>query len=243
MPRTTSTRKGKRFLPSLQEPLRSILLILAITPPSVFGIGALCIGLLFAAEAMGRSLTFEQSLNGVLAVFMALVFLPLAHAGTYRWFWHIEKRRVAGDFLYGASMPDAFSEPTEPPPAVPISMSQRGLYALLYLAAIGLLLFVYLPLGHQTAIQSFIARFSAGRASAGSLATLLTAWLPLLGGMAVVMLALEGDMKKIRSRLLDPAKTLRLQARVEWLGSFVTAFAMTSLFCFFFGAMIARYLG
>ncbi|HUH23678.1 MAG TPA: hypothetical protein VLZ51_06425, partial [Brevundimonas sp.] len=117
------------------------------------------------------------------------------------------------------------------------------LYALLYLAAIGLLLFVYLPLGHQEVIHGFIARFSSGRASAGSLASLLTAWLPLLGGMAVVMLALEGDMKKIRSGLLDPAETLRLQGRVEWLGAFVTAFAMTSLLCFFSGAMIARYLG
>lgn len=243
MPRTTSTSKGKRFLPGLQEPLRSILLILFITPPSVIGIGALCIGLLFAAEGMGRSLTFEQAFNGVLAVLMAFFFLPLAHAGTYRWFWHIEKRRQAGHFLGGAAMPDAFSEPTEPPPAVPISLPQRAFYALLYLAAISLLLFVYLPLGHQAVMQDFIARFSSGRASAGSLASLLTAWLPLLTGMAVVLLALEGDMKKIRSGQLDPAETLRLQGRVEWLGAFVTAFAMTSLLCFFFGAMIARYLG
>lgn len=242
MPRTTSTSKGKRFLPGLQEPLRSILLILFITPPSVIGIGALCIGLLFAAEGMGRSLTFEQAFNGVLAVLMAFFFLPLAHAGTYRWFWHIEKRRQAGHFLGGAAMPDAFSEPTEPPPVVPISLPQRAFYALLYLAAIGLLLFVYLPLGHQAVMQDFIARFSSGRASAGSLASLLTAWLPLLAGMAVVLLALEGDMKKVRSGLLEPSETLRLQGRVEWLGAFVTAFAMTSLFCFFFGAMIARYL-
>jgi len=168
MPRTTSTSKRKRFLPGLQEPLRSILLILVITPPSVISIGALSIGLLFAAESLGRNLTFEESLNGVLAVLMACFFLPLAHAGTYRWFWHIEKRRQAGHFLSGASMPDAFSEPTEPPPAVPISPGQRALYALLYLAAIGLLLFVYLPLGHQEVIQGFIARFSSGRASAGS---------------------------------------------------------------------------
>lgn len=243
MPRTTSTSKGKRFLPGLQEPLRSILLILVITPPSVIGIGALCIGLLFAAEGMGRSLTFEQAFNGVVAVLMAFFFLPLAHAGTYRWFWHIEKRRQAGHFLGGAAMPDAFSEPTEPPPTVPISLPQRAFYALLYLAAISLLLFVYLPLGHQAVMQDFIARFSSGRASAGSLASLLTAWLPLLAGMAVVLLALEGDMKKIRSGLLDPAEALRLQGRVEWLGAFVTAFAMTSLLCFFFGAMIARYLG
>jgi hypothetical protein len=243
MPRTTSTSKGKRFLPGLQEPLRSILLILVITPPSVIGIGALCIGLLFAAQGMGRSLTFEQAFNGVLAVLMAFFFLPLAHAGTYRWFWHIEKRRQAGHFLGGAAMPDAFSEPTEPPLAVPISLPQRAFYALLYLAAISLLLFVYLPLGHQAVMQDFIARFSSGRASAGSLASLLTAWLPLLGGMAVVLLALEGDMKKIRSGLLDPAEALRLQGRVEWLGAFVTAFAMTSLLCFVFGAMIARYLG
>ena len=41
----------------------------------------------------------------------------------------------------------------------------------------------------------------------------------------------------------DPAEALRLQGRVEWLGAFVTAFAMTSLLCFVFGAMIARYLG
>ncbi|MET4684869.1 hypothetical protein [Brevundimonas faecalis] len=243
MPRTTPTRKGKRFLPDLAEPFRSILLILVIVPPGVIGIGALCIGLLFAAEGMGRSLTFEEAFNGVLAVLMALFFLPLCHAGTYRWFWHIEKKRQAGHFLSGAAMPDAFSEPTEPPPAVPISLGQRTVYALLYLAAIGLLLFVYLPLGHQAVLQGFIARFSSGRASAGSLATLLTAWLPLLGGMAVVMLALEGDMKKIRSGLLDPTETLRLQGRVEWLGAFVTAFAMTSLLCFMFGAMIARYLG
>lgn len=243
MPRSTPARKSKRLLPTLREPLRSILLILVITPPSVFGLGAVCIGLLFAAEAVGRDLTFEQSLNGVLTVLMALVFLPLAHAGNYRWFWHIEKRRMAGDFMRGAAIPDAFSEPTEPPPVAPVSLGQRAFYVLLYLVGIGLLLFVYLPLGHQAAIQEFIGRYSAGRASAGSLAALLTAWLPLLGGMAVVMLLLEGDMKKIRAGLLDPTETLRLQARVEWLGAFVTAFAMTSLFCFFIGSMIGRYLG
>lgn len=243
MPRSTPVRKSKRLLPTLREPLRSILLILVITPPAVLGIGALCIGLLFAAEAVGRDLTFEQSLNGVLTVLMAVVFLPLAHAGNYRWFWRIEKRRAAGEFMHGAAMPDAFSEPTEPPPVAPISLGQRIFYALLYLAVIGLLLFVYLPLGHQEIIQDFIGRYSAGRASAGSLAALLTAWLPLLGGMAIVMLLLKGDMKKIRSGLLGPTETLRLQAHVEWLGAFVTAFAMTSLLCFFVSYMIDRYLG
>jgi hypothetical protein len=242
MPPTTPTRKGKRFLPDLREPLRSILLILVIVPPSVIGIGALCIGLLFAAEGMGRSLSFEQSLNGVLAVLMAVFFLPLCHAGTYRWFWHLEKRRQAGDFLRGEQTPDAFSEPTEPPPSVPIGIRQRMVYALLYLAAIALLLFVYAPMGHQAALHEIIGRFSAGRASAGSLAMLLTTWAPLLGGMAVIMLALDGDMKKIRSGRLDPAETLRLTARVEWLGAFVTAFATTSFLCYVSGALIGRYL-
>ncbi len=242
MLRTTPTRKGKRLLANLREPLRSILLVLVIVPPSVFGIGALCVGLLFAAEGMGRSLSFEQSLNGVLAVLMALVFLPVCHAGTYRWFWHVEKRRRAGDFLRGDKIPDAFSEPTDPPPRVRIGARQWMVYALLYLAAVALLLFVYMPMGHQAVLHQIIARFSVGRASAGTLAALLTAWLPLLGGMAVVMLALEGDMKKIRSGGLDPAESLRLAARVEWLGAFVTAFATTSLLCYFSGALIARYL-
>lgn len=242
MLRTTPTRKGKRFLPDLREPLRSILLILVIVPPSVIGIGALCIGLLFAAEGMERSLSFEQSLNGVLAALMAVVFLPLCHAGTYRWFWHVEKRRRAGDFLAGEKIPDAFSEPTDPPPRVLIGIRQRLIYALLYVAAVALLLFVYLPMGHQAVLHEIIGRFSSGRASAGSLAALLTTWLPLLGGMAVVMLAREGDMKKIRSGRLDPTEDLRLTARVEWLSAFVTAFAMTSFLCYIFGALIVRYL-
>lgn len=239
---TPAPRKGKRFLPSVSEPLRTFVILFIIVIPSVWGGLALTIGVLFLFEHLGQRLTFEQAFNGVLSLFLILVFLPLCHAGCHRWFWHVERRRQAGHFLGGETIPDMGSEPTEPAPPLKATSREKLTYALLYLAAVALLMFIYLPLGHHEAISRFIARFSAGRASATSLASIIIVWMPLLGGMFAVFLTMERDMKKIRAHQVTGAEKQRIELRLNWLGAFATAVTMTGFLCFVLGNLILRYL-
>ncbi len=239
---TPAPRKGKRFLSSVSEPLRTFLILLIIVVPSVWGGLALTIGLLFLSEHLGQSLTFEQAFNGVLSLFLILIFLPLCHAGCHRWFWHIEQRRQAGHFMNGADIPDMGSEPTEPAPKLKATSRERLAHALLYLAAMSLLLFIFLPLGHHEVINRFIARFSSGRASASSLAGIVIIWLPLIAGLFSVFFFMERDMKKIRAHQVTGAEKQRIELRLNWLAALVTAVTMTGFMCFFLGNLILRYL-
>lgn len=239
---TPAPRKGKRFLSSVNEPLRTFLILGLVVVPSVWLFLALTIGLLFLSEHIGQSLTFEQAFNGVLSLFLILIFLPLCHAGCHRWFWHIEQRRQAGHFIHGADIPDMGSEPTEAAPPLKATPREKLAYGLIYLAAMGLLLFIYLPLGHHEAINRFIARFSSGRASASSLAGIVIIWLPLIGGLLGVFAFMERDMKKIRAHQVTGAEKQKIELRLNWLAAFATAVTMTGLMCFFLGNLILRYL-
>lgn len=239
---TPAPRKRKRFLPDMAEPWRSIILILVIVVPAVWSGLGLTIGLLFLSEHLGRLLTFEQAFNGVLSVFLILVFLPVCHVGTHRWFWHVETKRKSGAYLNGQKIPPMGSEPTEPPPPLNATARDRLAYGLLYAAAMALLLFIYLPLGHHEAIGRFIVGHSSGRASASSLATILVIWLPLVAGLFAVFAYMESDMKKVRAHQVTGADKQRIELRLNWLGSFVTAVTVTGFLCYFLGNLILRYL-
>lgn len=239
---TPAPRKSKRFLSSVREPLRTFLVLFLIVVPGVWLGLALTIGLLFAAEHLGQTLSFEQAFNGVLSLFLILVFLPICHAGCHRWFWHVETRRKAGHYLNGEKIPDMGSEPTEAAPPLRATPRQKLAYAMLYVAAIALLLFIYLPLGHHQIIGRFIAEHSAGRASASSLATLIIIWLPLMFGLFGVFAFMERDMKKVRAHQVTGAEQERIELRLNWLGAFATAVTMTGCLCFFLGSLILRYL-
>lgn len=239
---TPAPRKSKRFLSSVSEPLRTFLILFLIVIPAVWIGLALTIGLLFLSEHLGEVLTFEQSFNGVLSMFLVLVFLPVCHAGCHRWFWHVETRRKAGHYLNGEKIPDMGSEPTEPAPPLKTSPRQKLAYGLLYVAAMALLLFIYLPLGHHQIIGRFIAEHSSGRASASSLATIIFIWLPLILGLLGVFAFMERDMKKVRAHQVTGAEQEKIELRLNWLAAFVTAVTMTGFLCYFLGNLILRYL-
>lgn len=239
---TPAPRKRKRILASVREPVRTLLILLIIVVPAVWGGLALVIGLLFLSEYMGRLLSFEQAFNGVLSVFLILVFLPICHAGCHRWFWHVETRKKSGHYALGQKIPPMGSEATEPAPPLKATTREKWVYGLLYVAAMALLLFIYLPLGHQEVIHRFITRYSSGRASAGSLTTIVILWMPLMAGLFAIFFYMEKDMKKVRAGQVTGADKERIELRFNWLGAFVTAVNMTSFMCYFLGNLILRYL-
>ena len=226
----------------MNEPWRTITLIAIVVVPAVWGGLALTIGILFLAEHLQQTLSFEQAFNAVVTAVLIFAFLPLAHAGAHRWFWHVEKRRKAGDYLAGKPVPPMGSEPTEPAPAMMRNRKERLLHIALYMAAMAMLAFIYLPLGHQEAIGRLIAAHSSGRASASSLAVLIIAWLPLVGGLLTLFAFMERDMKKVRAGQVTGADREKIELRLNWLTAFVTAVVMTGLLCFFAGNLILRYL-
>lgn len=239
---TPAPRKRKGFLSSVREPLRTFLILIIVVVPAVWGGLGLTIGLLFASEHMGRLLSFEQAFNAVLSIFLILIFLPICHAGCNRWFWHVETKKRSGDYAPGEKIPPMGSEPTEPAPRLMATTREKLAYALLYVAAIAVLLIIYLPLGHQEVIHRLIARYSSGRASASSLATIVIIWLPLFAGMFALFFYMERDMKKVRAGQVTGADKQRIELRLNWLGAFITAVTMTSFMCYFLGTLILRYL-
>lgn len=226
---TPSPRKRKAILSSVREPLRTLILLFALVVPGVLGGFVLVAAVMFTARNLGTELSFVQAFNAAVCVFLILVFLPICHAGLYRWFWHVEaKKRSHVDFAH-EKIPPTGSEPTEPPPPLKPSLSEKLGYALLYAGAIALLLFIFMPLGHQEALNRFIARYSSGRTSAASLATLVIVTIPMIIGMAAMALYMQKDKQ-------------RIELRLNWLAAFVPAVIMTGLLCFFVGNLTLRYL-
>ena len=104
------------------------------------------------------------------------------------------------------------------------------------------MLFIFMPLGHQEALNRFIARYSSGRTSAASLATLVIVTIPMIIGMAAMALYMQKDMQKVRAGLVTGADKQRIELRLNWLAAFVPAVIMTGLLCFFVGNLTLRYL-
>ncbi|MGE8233785.1 MAG: hypothetical protein ACN6OR_10390 [Stenotrophomonas sp.] len=180
--------------------------------------------------------------NIVLVVFMASVMFLLLQRGIYRWFWHIERRRGHGGVGLDDRMMRFGAVRTDAPPVIRWPWQLRARHAGFLLTGMATLLFIFLPYDNQLAISGFLARNSAGRASAGSLSMLLFAWLPLLSLSLLSMLLLSRQMRRRDAGLLDAGAKLVLTAETNWLFSFAAAFAMTMLLCRLFGTMVMRYL-
>lgn len=180
--------------------------------------------------------------NIVLVFFMATCMFLALHRALYRQFWHQDRKRAA-DGMHPVDT--AFPSKTAwalPPPAVHWPWGLRLRHGVLRVIGMATLLHVFLPFGNQVAISGFLARHSAGWASAGSLATLLFAWVPLVLLLLLSMLLLSRQMRRRDAGLLDEEGKRLLQAETNWLFSFAAAFAMTVLLCCVFGAMVVRYL-
>ena len=131
---------------------------------------------------------------------------------------------------------------TAPPPRTVKTAGQRGLYALVYVVGVVSLIAAYAPLGHQEALNAFLGRFSAGRASFTSLAQLVVIFLPMAASFAIIVPLLERDRRRMAAGLADEAEVLRLQTKQEWLFAFAAAFVMTGFTAFLAGNMILNFL-
>lgn len=211
---------------------------------ATFGMLLGWIGLVYGLNVYaGIAITAEQVLNLMLVGFIAVIGLPVLHAATYRWFWHIRRQQAVSGWTPDYQQPAFGSEPTLPPPRVRRTPRQIATYAVLYLIGVGSLIAAYAPLGHQEALNGFLSRFSAGRASFSSLANLVVIFLPMALSFACLMPFLEADRKRLAAGQVEDAEILPLQDRQEWLGSFATAFVMAGFLSFVAGNMILSHLG
>ena len=201
------------------------------------------IGLVYAVNTYTAiAITAEETLNLILVGLIAVVGLPILHAATHRWFWHIRRKQAAGDFLLGQEMPAFGSEPTQPPPRITWGARQIAVYGLLYLIGIISLIAAYAPLGHQEALTSFLWRFSAGRASFSSLVQLVIVFLPMVLSFTCLAPLFESDRKRLAAGGLSEQEALAIRGRQEWLSSFATAFVMAGFLAFISGNMILAHL-
>lgn len=182
------------------------------------------------------------ALNFVITGFLAVAGLIIMHRAAYRWFWHIDRKTAAGKLALGDRTPDFGSEKTAPPPDIAWPWSLRLRHALIYLIGIATLLYVFSPMEHQRAIARFIIGHSAGRSSAGSLTTLLVAYLPMVVIAALAMLLTHRQMRRRNAGLLQPQERLLLAAETNWLFSFGLAFGLVALLCKVGGGMVLAHL-
>ena len=216
----------------------------------ILGIGWLVttISLLFIwiAVAYFRGSTEHDSaavaLNLVLSGFLAIVGLIVMHRATYRWFWHVDRKRAAGELRLGDREPAYGSEQTAPPPHIAWPWTLRLRHSLTYVIGIITVLYLFAPFEHQRAIASFVIKHSAGRSSAGSLSTMLFGLLPLLVTTMLAILLTYRQMHRRDAGLLDAHETLLLEAETIWLFSFGAALAMTMLLCKVAGGMVLAHL-
>lgn len=182
------------------------------------------------------------ALNLVLVFFLAIAGLAVVHGGTYRWFWHVDRKRAQGALRAGDPDPSYGSEPTEPPPHIDWPWPLRVRHALMHLVAIVALLYGFAPYDNQLVIIRFVTAHSASRSSAGSLNMTLFGYLPLGIMVLLAMLLTWRQMRRRDAGLLDARGTLLLEAEVCWLFSFAAAFAVTAFLCRWGGSMIAAHL-
>ena len=201
------------------------------------------IGLSVLASLYGpASITAEAVLNFLLAIVLAFVGLPILHRAFYRYFWNIRRKLASCEIQIGDKMPVVGADPTPPPPRTRKTRRQIALYAIFYVIGIVSLLAIYVPIGHQEALNAFLARYSAGRSSFSTLATLVIIYLPMAITLALIFPFLDADQKLIRAGSTDAKEILRLQDRQEWLFSFRTAYVCVGFLSFVAGNWILRVL-
>ena len=187
-------------------------------------------------------LSAEAILNTMLTGLLSVVGLPIVHRAVYRHHWHISRKLASGELQVGDHMPIIGAEPSPPVPRVRKTQWQIALYVALYALAMASLLAAYAPFGHQEALNAFLARFSAGRSSFSSLATLVVMYAPMAIGLGIAMPLLEIDRKRMQSRALPATEVLRLQLRQDWVFSFVMSYVTVSFLAFLTGNLIISYL-
>lgn len=201
------------------------------------------IGLVYAINVYTTAtLSADEIFNMMLSGLLSIVGFPIVHRALYRHFWAISRKLASGEMQIGDAMPVMGVEPSPPVPRVRKTRLQIALYVALYVLAMASLLVAYAPLGHHEALNAFLARYSAGRSSFSSLATLVVVYAPMALGLALALPFLEIDRKRLQSGELPPDEALRLKLRQDWLFSFVTAYATVSFLAFSAGNMILRYL-
>jgi len=179
--------------------------------------------------------------NYLLVSLLTFVGFPFFHRAILRRGWHREKRRIAGAADDLNTISELNIQGTDPLPRTRKTWQQWVLYVAFYLYGFTLLMMTFGPLGNQIRLIRFIARYSTGSASFGSLANLVI--LVPAGVMLLLMfLVLDRERDAIERGRLDPVETLRLRLKQEWLFAFVAALATTAFLCFFVGRMTAAYL-
>ncbi|QEI05161.1 hypothetical protein FXN63_04405 [Pigmentiphaga aceris] len=179
--------------------------------------------------------------NYLLVSLLSFIGLPFFHWAMLRRHWQQEQRRLAGlpndpNETIAAAMLAA-----EPLPKTRKSWQQKVLYVGLYIYGIALLMSVFGPLDNQRWLIRMIARFSAGSASFGSLANLVI-FVPAGLMLLLLFFVLDRETDGLERGQLDPAETLRLRMKQQWLFSFVAALTAAAFLCFFVGRMTAAYL-
>ncbi|MEN4904396.1 hypothetical protein [Luteimonas sp. TWI1416] len=200
------------------------------------------IGLVYAINVYTTvEVSADAILNMMLTGLLSVVGLPIVHRALYRRFWDVSRKTAAGELRPGAAVP-VIGVASPPVPRVRTTWQQRALYTALYVVGIASLLAAYAPLRHHEALNAFLARFSAGRSSFSSLATLMVVYVPMAISLGLAMLLLSGDRKRLEAGTLPPDETLRLQLRQDWVFSFMAAYVLIGFLAFLAGHMLLAYL-
>lgn len=181
------------------------------------------------------------ALNVVLTIFIAVVGLPLFHRAMYRWFWHIDRKRLSGMSM-ATPLPEYGTEPTAPAPRIDWPWRLRVRHVLVHMLGIATLIYLFLPYANQLFFARVVSQYSSGRASAGSLNSLIFFYLPFAAVMGITVLLTWRQVRRRDAGLLNDHEKKVLEAETTWLFSWGAAFIMALLFCRFSGSMITRFL-
>lgn len=201
------------------------------------------IGLVYAINVYTTAkLSAEAILNTMLTGLLSVIGFPIVHRAVYRHHWNISRKLASGELQVGDHMPVIGVAPSPPVPRVRKTRLQIALYVALYALAMASLLAAYAPFEHQAALNTFLARFSIGRSSFSSLATLVVVYAPMAIGLGIALPLLEIDRKRMQSPELPATEKLRLQLRQDWVFSFVMSYVTVSFLAFLTGNMILNHL-
>ncbi|UOO88735.1 hypothetical protein LVJ82_14910 [Vitreoscilla massiliensis] len=172
-------------------------------------------------------MSFEAVLNLIVVALLALMF-PLIHHGQARWLWHTQ------DMAPGQA-PEWMSQKTAPLPKIVKPWPQRLLEAVLQLAAMLLLLWLFGPYATQ---QYLVDWTNAYQLSSGTYLLCVM----VLGSVPIGALALlVHGVLRVCARRCD-TDSLRYRLWRVWLWAYVLAFACCVYIILMLGMMMVRYL-
>jgi hypothetical protein len=216
--------------------------MMAVLMVVVFLMLMLWIGLtLWLNQDPTRPVSADVIFNYMLVSLLSFCGLPLFHRAILRHAWRRETRRLAGLPLDPDDVPGRGLPAADPLPKTRKSWQQWALYIVFYLYGLGFLMVAFGPLSNQVWLMRFIARHSAGSASAGSLMNIIFV-VPTGIALLALLFVLDRERKAIERGSFDPVETLRLRLKHEWLASFLIALSTCAILCFLVGRLTARYL-